>query len=177
MQEHPDDLDARLALNRASLRAAQAHFANARRLDDRGQPEAALRIAADLNPTSGVMADALRETQLRVRAGLTQRRDGETALESLVGRALDFDPTGLEVPRRRVAAGFDCVSGREQSEDVFSAIGRFSGISILFDPTFRAAPLSIDLRNTSLRDALRSVARATGSFIPGDGTGNEHDRP
>ena len=167
VQEHPDDLDARLALNRASLRAAQAHFANARRLDDRGQPEAALveyRIAADLNPTSGVMADALRETQLRVRAGLTQRRDGETALESLVGRALDFDPTGLEFPDG--ASLPDSIVFRDaSSRDVFSAIGRFSGISILFDPTFRAAPLSIDLRNTSLRDALRSVARATGSFI------------
>ncbi len=167
VQEHPDDLDARLALERASLRAAQAHFASGRRLDDRGRyPEALVeyQIAADLNPTSGVMADALREARLKVRAGLTQPPDGETELESLVGRAVNFDPAGLEFPDG--AALPDSLVFREaSSRDVFAAIGRFAEVSILFDPAFRAAPLSIDLRNTSLRNALQAVAAATGSFV------------
>ncbi len=167
VQEHPDDLGARLALERASLRAAQAHFASGRRLDDRGRyPEALVeyQIAADLNPTSGVMADALRETRLKVGAGLTQPPDGETELESLVGRAVNFDPVGLEFPDG--AALPDSLVFREaSSRDVFAAIGRFAEVSILFDPTFRAAPLSIDLRNTSLRNALQAVAAATGSFV------------
>ena len=167
VQEHPDDLDARLALERASLRAAQAHFASGRRLDDRGDyPEALVeyQFAADLNPTSGVMADALREVRLKVRAGVTRRPDGETELESLVGRAVNFDPEGLEFPDG--AALPDSLVFREaSSRDVFAAIGRFAEVSILFDPTFRAAPLSIDLRNTSLHNALQAVAAATGSFI------------
>ena len=113
VQEHPDDLDARLALERASLRAAQAHFASGRRLDDRGYYPQALveyQFAADLNPTSGVMADALREVRLKVRAGVTRRPDGETELESLVGRAVNFDPEGPGIPRRRRAAGLARVS-------------------------------------------------------------------
>ena len=167
VQEHPDDLDARLALERASLRAAQAHFASGRRLDDRGDyPEALVEyhFAADLNPTSGVMADALREARRKVRAGVTRRPDGETELESLVERAVNFDPIGLEFPDG--AALPDSLVFREaSSRDVFAAIGRFAEVSILFDPTFRAAPLSIDLRNTSLHNALQAVAAATGSFI------------
>ena len=167
VQEHPDDLDARLALERASLRAAQAHFASGRRLDDRGYYPQALveyQFAADLNPTSGVMAEALREVRLKVRAGVTRRPDGETELESLVGRAVNFDPEGLEFPDG--AALPDSLVFREaSSRDVFAAIGRFAEVSILFDPTFRAAQLSIDLRNTSLHNALQAVAAATGSFI------------
>ena len=54
---------------------------------------------------------------------------------------------------------------KASSRDVFAAIGRFAEVSILFDPTFRAAQLSIDLRNTSLHNALQAMAAATGSFI------------
>ena len=167
VQEHPDDLDARLALERASLRAAQAHFASGRRLDDRGYYPQALveyQFAADLNPTSGVMADALREVRLKVRAGVTRRPDGETELESLVGRAVNFDPEGLEFPDG-AALPDSLVFRKASSRDVFAAIGRFAEVSILFDPTFRAAQLSIDLRNTSLHNALQAMAAATGSFI------------
>ncbi len=51
------------------------------------------------------------------------------------------------------------------SRDVFLSIAKFADISIAFDPTFRDAPVTIDLRNASLENALGSVADATRAFF------------
>ena len=51
------------------------------------------------------------------------------------------------------------------SRDVFTAIARFAGISLIFDPTFREAPITVDLRNATLDDALNTVAGTTRTFF------------
>ena len=45
------------------------------------------------------------------------------------------------------------------SRDVFTAIARFANISLVFDPTFRDTPVTVDLRNASLEDALKTRQR------------------
>jgi general secretion pathway protein D len=50
------------------------------------------------------------------------------------------------------------------SRDVFAAIGAFAKISIVFDPTFRDQPITVDLRKSSLQDALNAVSGATRNF-------------
>jgi general secretion pathway protein D len=167
VRERPDDLDARLALERASLRAAQAHYERGRRLDERSHYAGAVveyQIAADLNPTSGAIADALRATRLKVRAGLAARPEGVTELESLIARSADFAPEGLEFPIG-AALPESIVFRDASSRDVFAAIGQFSGVSVLFDPMFRATPVSIDLRSPSLEAALQATADATNNFV------------
>ena len=55
LQLHPDDLNARGALQRARLRASAEHLKAGRRLSGRGLEKEALdelRLALDLNPTS-----------------------------------------------------------------------------------------------------------------------------
>ena len=56
------------------------------------------------------------------------------------------------------------------SRDVFTAIARFANISLVFDPAFRDAPVTVDLRNATLEDALTTVAgpraRSSGSPRP-----------
>src|SRR4029079_19784805 len=51
------------------------------------------------------------------------------------------------------------------SRDVFMTIARFANISLIFDTAFREAPVSVDLRNASLEDALNTVAGATRTFF------------
>ena len=58
------------------------------------------------------------------------------------------------------------------SRDVFLSIARFADISLVFDPTFREAPVTIDLRNASLEDALNAVAGATRTFFRVTGAAN-----
>jgi general secretion pathway protein D len=52
---------------------------------------------------------------------------------------------------------------------VFTAIGKWANISIVFDPTFRDQPITIDLRKVHLADALTSVASATRNFWKAQG--------
>jgi general secretion pathway protein D len=50
------------------------------------------------------------------------------------------------------------------SRDVFLYIAKFADISLTFDPTFRETPVTVDLRNASLDDALNTASAATRSF-------------
>jgi general secretion pathway protein D len=47
---------------------------------------------------------------------------------------------------------------------VFRALGRLTDVNVVFDPAFRDAPISVDLRNISLEDALASVTASTRTF-------------
>src|SRR5436305_108540 len=49
--------------------------------------------------------------------------------------------------------------------DDVSGIARMANISVIFDPAFRDAPVSVDLRNATLEDALNTVAAATRTFF------------
>ena len=51
------------------------------------------------------------------------------------------------------------------SRDVFTTIARFANISLIFDSAFRDAPVTVDLRNATLEDALNTVAGATRTFF------------
>ena len=67
-------------------------------------------------------------------------------------------PTGVKMPASltfRDAA----------SRDVFTAISRLANISVIFDSTFRDSPVTVDLRNASLDDALTTVSGATRTFF------------
>jgi general secretion pathway protein D len=50
------------------------------------------------------------------------------------------------------------------SRDVITALARFANVNVVFDPAFREAPISIDLRNAMFDDALGSVTTSTRNF-------------
>ena len=167
VQANPDDREARLALERASLRGAQAHYAGGRRLSGLGRYDEALieyQIAADLNPLSSAVADALRATRLQLRTQATVRAGTLTPLQTVIARASEMAPHGLDFPEGVVLP--DSLVFREaRSRDVFAVLGQFANVTVVFDPTFQDAPLSIDVRNAKLEDALQAVATATGVFL------------
>ena len=69
---HPNDTDARLALERAKLRASQDHFTRARRLGATGKLDQALaeyEVAAELNPTSAEIDEELRHLRATLAEG------------------------------------------------------------------------------------------------------------
>ncbi|MBA3295318.1 MAG: hypothetical protein H0U19_00130 [Acidobacteria bacterium] len=47
---------------------------------------------------------------------------------------------------------------------VFSALARFADVNIVFDPAFRETPLTIDLRKSTLEEALASLTSSTQTF-------------
>ena len=166
VRANPDDSEARLALNRAKLRASLEHFNRGRRLDAVGKYEEALveyEAAAELNPSSGEVDAAVRETRTKLRSKIAVSRDGKTELQTLIERTRALPAPGLELPENVKMPESLFFSGAS-SRLVFLAIGKMADVSIGFDTTFREAPVTIDLRNTTLRDALNAVTDQTRTF-------------
>ncbi len=164
---NPDDTSARLGLERSRIRAAQDHFQRGRRLAATGKLDQALveyEVAGELNPASGDIDNALRTTRDELRSKAIVAREGKTELETLIQRARDLPPPGIDLPQGvRMPAS---LTFREASSQlVFQTIAQFGNVSVGFDPAFRAVPVTVDLRNTSLEDALGAVADQTRTFF------------
>jgi general secretion pathway protein D len=163
----PRNTDARLGLERARLRAAQDHFVKGRRLAALGKFEEALveyGLAAELNPSGADIDQELRSTRTKLRAKVAVSNEGKTELQSLIDRSRNLAPPGLDLPQD-VKLPASLSFGAASSRDVFTSIARFANIGIVFDSTFREVPITVDLRNSSLEDALRTVAGVTRTFF------------
>jgi general secretion pathway protein D len=162
----PNDTGARTSLERARLRAAQDHYQRGRRLAAVGKFDEALveyQLAAEMNPASGEIDDALRSTRNQLRAKIAVAREGKTELQTLIERARDLPPPGLDLPNIRMPESLRFADA--SSQVVFRAIAQLAGISITFDPSFREMPITVDLRNATLEDALNAVSGATRTFF------------
>ena len=166
LRDNPDNRDARMGLERAKLRASQDHFTRARRLSATGKLEESLveyQLASELNPGSAEIERELQDTRSQLRAKVAIREDGKTRLESLIAQSLSAPLPGAALPEDAKLP--ESVVFRDaNARDVYSAIGKFTNISVVFDPTFRDQPVSIDLRNKTLRDALNLLSTSTRNF-------------
>jgi general secretion pathway protein D len=167
LREHPEDANTRAALERSKLRASQDHFVRGRRLAAVGKFDQALieyEVAAELNPSAGEIDDELRATRNKLRAKIAVAREGKTELQTLVDRTRDLPPPGMDLPTG-VKMPASLTFRDATSRDVFTAISRLANISVIFDSAFRDAAVTVDLRNTTLEDALATVAGATRTFF------------
>jgi general secretion pathway protein D len=162
----PDNRDARQGLERVKLRAAQEHFTRGRRLTVAGKLDEALvefQIASELNPGNAEIEQALDTARAQIRNKVAVAREGKTQLETLIERSRNLPPPGLDLPTDVKFP--DSLTFREaSSRDVYTAMGKLADINIVFDPQFRDQPLTIDLRNATLEDALTSVSASTRTF-------------
>jgi general secretion pathway protein D len=164
---NPDNVEARAALERSKLRASQVHFTRARRLAATGKYELALaefELAAELNPSDSQIDEELRQTRNTLRAKVAVSREGKTELETIIERARDLPPPGLDLPQG-VKMPASLTFRDASSRDVFTGIARLANISLIFDTAFRDSPITVDLRNATLDDALNTVAGATRTFF------------
>ena len=167
LREHPEDANTRAALERSKLRASQDHFVRGRRLAAVGKFDQALieyEVAAELNPSAGEIDDELRATRNKLRAKIAVAREGKTELQTLVDRTRDLPPPGMDLPTG-VKMPASLTFRDATSRDVFTAISRLANISVIFDSAFRDTAVTVDLRNTTLEDALVTVAGATRTFF------------
>src|SRR5581483_3831392 len=145
---HPDNSEARLSLDRAKIRASQDHFVKGRRYSATGKLEQALaeyEVAGELNPSNADIDEELRKTRLALRTKVAVSREGKTELQTLIDRTRDLPPPGLDLPAG-VKMPASLTFRDAASRDVFTAIARLAGISVIFDTAFRDAPVTVDLR-------------------------------
>jgi general secretion pathway protein D len=163
----PDDMTSRLSLDRAKLRASQDHFTRGRRFAATGKLDQALvelEVASELNPSNGEIDDDLRATRNKLRAKIAVAREGKTELQTVIERARDLPPPGLDLPQN-VKMPATLTFRDASSRDVFTVIARMANISLIFDSAFRDTPVTVDLRNATLEDSLNTVAGATRTFF------------
>jgi len=166
LRDNPDSREARQGLDRAKLRASQDHFTTARRLANTGKLEEALveyQLAAELNPANGDIQRELQDTRTQLRAKVAVADSGKTRLESLIQQSLDAPLPGMDLPADAKLP--DSVVFRDaNARDIYSAIGKFTDLSVVFDPTFRDQPVSIDMRGQTLEQALTALSHSTRNF-------------
>ena len=167
LQENPDDRAARQGLERSRMRAAQDHFTNARRYHAAGRLDESLvelQLAAELNPGDSNIEQLLSTVRTQLRTKIAVAREGKTELETLIERSQSLRPSGLDLPADVKLPAL--LTFRDAStRDVFTALARFANVNIVFDPQFRDQPITIDLRNAGLEDALLSLSSATRNFF------------
>jgi general secretion pathway protein D len=166
LRQKPDNRDARQGLERTKVRSALEHLTRGRRYENSARLDEALveyQLAAELNPSSGDIDDALRNLRNQLRAKIAVAREDKTALESVIERSRTMAPLGLDLPRDIRMPG--SVTFRDaSSRDIYSALAKFANVNIVFDPQFREQPLTVDLRGATLEEALASVSSATRNF-------------
>jgi len=166
LQGNPDNRAARQALDRAKLRSSQEHFTRGRRFHATGRLDEALvelQLASELNPGNASVESLLTDVRTQLRTKVAVARGGKTELETLIARTRELPPVGLDLPSDIRLPG-SLVFRDAASRDVFTAIARFANVSLVFDPQFRSTPVTIDLRDVSLSEALASLTGATRTF-------------
>jgi general secretion pathway protein D len=164
---NPEDRNTRAALERSKLKASQDHFNRARRLAATGKFDQALveyQVAAELNPSNAALDQELNATRNKLRAKIAVAREGKTELQTLMDRTREMPPPGMDLPTG-VKMPASLTFRDAASRDVFTAISRLANISVIFDSTFRDTPVTVDLRNASLDDALTTISGATRTFF------------
>jgi general secretion pathway protein D len=161
LKANPNNLTYRKSLERARLRASDAHAAAGRRFAGRGLIKEALdelRLALDLRPDSPTLAQEIRDLEarrLKETSAAAIKEVKERARESMLP-GLDLgdsarDPLGLVFPGASL-------------RDAYLALGKAVGINFVFDPQFQDRTISVDLRSVTFEQALKALANYGGTF-------------
>jgi len=148
------------ARNQASL----LHLKNGRRLLKEGHPDQAtaeFQKAASIDPSDEAAANELSHL-------LTQQAEARRAHEAAVQKALNSHKEStssvavqLEPFPKEALAHFHISA---DSRRVIETLGKLANLNVVFAADFRPSPISIDLTNVKIEDALRIVAQQTKSF-------------
>ena len=167
VQQNPNDKEARLGLDRALLRASDAHLFRGRRLASQGRYEDAqleLQVAVELNPTNGQAESDLRAVRTALRLKLSAPADGKTRLESMLESSRDMAPAGFDLPAVKLPAEIVTGSGMT-SRLLFLTLGKLGNVSVTFDSQFRDVPAQVSLLSgMTLKQALDAVSKSTNTF-------------
>ena len=166
LQADPANRAAQQGLERSRLRSTQHHFTRGRRFYADGMLNEALvelRLAEELNPADSSVQELLDRVQTQLRAGTAIAAAGKTDLETLIERSQTLRPLGFDLPAN-VTLPASLIFRDASSQDVYTALARMANLNVVFDPQFSDQPVTIDLQNATLEEALAALSTATRSF-------------
>ena len=155
LQENPDNIGYKIALENARIQASRQHNELARRhllalqLD---KAAAELQIAANYDPANKSAADDLAIVQERIRLrDLEKRRLSE--FDTVKARA-QAAPGPLPVLSPQSAAPISIKFENTSLQKILETMGRLAGVNVLFDSQYRDKTVSVDLRNETFQNSL-----------------------
>ena len=161
VNEKPDSLDARLALQRARTRSAEVHVTQGRRMAARGLHKDALeeyQLALDLDGSQPGLVAEMEEVRKNRAAGLMPKSVAtikQTARErSLPG--LEIEPA-LDTP----------MSFKFESADVkeaYRTLGLVVGVNFVFESVPTSGPLTLELKDAPFEQALKALSMTSRTF-------------
>jgi general secretion pathway protein D len=160
VKEHPENRAYRSGLQRARLRASEAHATSARRFAATGRYKEALdeyRLALDLNPSANLAVEIQDAESAR------QRGRASPEISQLKEQARERALAGLVLgpeARERLGLAFRGARLRE----AYQALGKTVGVNVLFDPAFQDQPVSLDLKDVAFEEALDALAGVGRTF-------------
>ena len=167
LREKPTDKEAAAALEKARLRASDAHLFQGRRFGSQGRYEEAvveLQLAVELNPTNAQAENELRSVRTALRLKLSAPPEGQTRLETVLDRSRDLVPAGFELPNTKLPS--EIVTGAGMTNRLlFLMLGKLGNISVTFDSLFRESAAQVSLLSgMTLKQALDAVSKSTNTF-------------
>lgn len=160
--DEPADLRYKTACERVRPLASEQHVKRGQELREGGKIAAALVEfirAAAIDPSNASAQQEIASMKERVLLPPTKSDVPQLAAEknrlAMLAEPIDLRPLSDEPMTLRAA---------EDSKSVYESVGKAAGINVLFDPEYNSRRISVDLVNTSVEDALRIVATASGTF-------------
>jgi general secretion pathway protein D len=181
LSEDPADIAYQLATTRLRFYAAQYHIDQGKKLRNDGKLDDALaefQKAHGINPASSMAEEEISRTK-----GMIEREKNKPASEQ---KPEERTMTPAQIERRREEKKFASMQpvpelrplnpvpinlkmNNQQPKVLFETVGKLAGINVLFDPEYTTTgvppkPLSIELNNATLDEALDYLSLVTKSF-------------
>jgi len=165
VQEHPNNPEYKIALERAMLTASQMHLDSARLAEARMQFEEALREyrrASELDPPNRRLASKAAEMERHLRDDAEAAARSRNSLEQMRENARRSGPP----PLFNLNTVLPAIRLQDTSlRTILNGIGGAAGINVQYDTSFNDRPYSVNLENATLQDALNQVLLANGLFF------------
>ncbi len=161
LNEKPESLDARLALERARRRSSEAHITQGRRMAARGLYKDALeeyQLALDLDGSQQGLVAEMEDVRKSRNAGLmpkTMAAVKQSARErSLPG--LEIEPA-LDTPMSFKFEGADV-------KEAYKTLGLVVGVNFVFESAVTSGPVTLELKDSPFEQALKALSMTSRTF-------------
>jgi type II secretory pathway component GspD/PulD (secretin) len=163
LQEDPDNVEYKIALERAMISAATLHIDAARIAEARGQLDEALREyrrASEFDPPNRQIAAKVLDLERTIRDQIEASRPRPSAQQLRQAGRAGAPPTLFNFNTVVQPLRFQQASLR----DIFNFIGEATGINITYDSTYQDRVYSVNMQEVTLEQALQQIASANNLF-------------
>jgi type II secretory pathway component GspD/PulD (secretin) len=163
VQSDPDNVQYKIALERAMLSASGIHIDAARLAEARGQLDVALRefrMASEYDPPNRAIAAKVLDIERKLRDQIEASRPRPSAAQLRQAARAGATPPLFNFDSIVQPIRFQQASLR----DIFNFVGEATGINVTYDSTFQDRVYTVNLVEVTLEQALQQIVAANGLF-------------